>query len=274
MLNRLIASVSLLAALTAVSFAAEDGFNMQPAQTGSAPRAVLSTDDIVLPQIANGTVPGGQIYQTIFEAFNLTDFLARVDITFFDSNGNAMNLPLLTGGITVSSGSLSGSVQPRGWARGETVFANVPVQVGYAIVRSQPEGAVAGTARFGNRVPGERLFQAAIPLETTQHQRFQVGFTNTGNTVSSLAVVSANQQTLTFTARDTNGQPMCTATKAFAARQHFPFVLTTLLPCTDNANGVIDVQGTASGLSGVGFLANDRGLGSFVTQQVYGARIP
>ena len=272
MLNKLVLSMSFAATL---AFAADPGFDMQAAaSTAGQQNAVLAPGDIVLPQIANGTVTGGQIYYTVFEAINLTDNLARVDITFFDSNGSAMSLPLSTGGVNVTSGSLAGTVQGHGYARGETVFAGNPVQVGYALVRSQPEGAVAVTARFGNRVPNERLFQAAIPLETTQHQRFHVGFTNTNNTVSSLAVVSAAQQTVTFTARDANGQPLCTATRGFGAGQHLPFILTDVLPCTANINGIVDVQGTSTGLSGVGFLANDRGLGSFVTQQVYGPRVP
>jgi hypothetical protein len=271
MLNRLVFSLCVTAAL---AFAAEPGFTHAAAKSGDVAYAVLAPGDIVLPQIANGTVAGGQTYATVFEAFNLTDNLARIDIVFYDSNGNAMNLPLLNQGQTVSAGSLSGSVQAHGFARAETLPANAAVQVGYAIVTSNPVGAVAVVARFGNRVPGERLFQAAIPLETTQHQRFHLGFTNTGNTVSSLAVVSASQQTVTFTARDFNGQTQCSTTRAFSARQHLAVILTDLLPCTANTNGLVDVQGTTTGLSGVGFLANDRGLGSFVTQQVYGARVP
>jgi hypothetical protein len=265
----------LMAALLAPALLHGEGADFRPAAASNGQHdAVFAPGDMVLPQIANGTLAGGQYYLTQFEAVNITDNFAKVDIQFFDSNGVPMTLPLTSVGQNFPTNDVSATVQARGYARVETVPAGAAVQVGYAIARSTPDGSVIVTARFSNRVPNERLFSAAIPLETAQLQRFQFSFTNTNNVVSSLAVVSANAQTVTFTARDANGLPLCTASKSFAAGQHFPFILTDVLPCTANTVGTVDVQGQTTGLSGVGFLANDKGAGAFVTLPVYGVRVP
>jgi len=52
--------------------------------------------------------------------------------------------------------------------------------------------------------------------------------------------------------------------------QHLALLIRDALPCTNGTEGMLEVVGQTPGLSGVGFLAADQGLGAFVTLPVWG----
>jgi len=226
--------------------------------------------DEVLPQIANGELGGGQIFFTIFQAVNISGAPASFTVSFFDGDGDPMTLPILQDGTPINANMIGDAIAPGGVRFARTVPAAAPVQIGYAVVNSVPEGAVAVVARFSNQVPGERLFQASIPLETRLHQSFFMPFINSEGFVGSIAVVSLVEQAVDFSVRSASGTELCSTTENFAAGQHKAFLLATLLPCSAETNAVLAAEGESIGLSAVGFTAADLGLGAFVTAPVYG----
>ena len=228
-------------------------------------KTFLLPGDETLPQIANGELGGGQLFFTIFQAVNISGVPASFEMSFFDGRGDPMDIPINQDGTTISTNMIADAIAPGGVRYGRTVPAGAPVQIGYAVVKSVPEGAIAVTARFSNQVPGERVFQASIPVETRLHSSFFMPFI-----VASVAVVSMVEQTVGFSILSSSGVEICTTTEDFTAGQHKALLVATLLTCAADSNAVLMVQGEAVGLSGVGFTAADEGLGAFVTAPVYG----
>ena len=236
---------------------------------GTAKTFVLPGNEI-LPQIANGELGGGQSFFTLFDAVNISGAPAIFQINFFDPSGMPMELPIMQDGATVDTNIIGDAIAPGGVRFAQSVPDGAEVKIGWAFVQSSPEGAIAVTARFSNQVPGERLYQASIPVETHLHQNFFMPFINTGGFVASAAIVSLVPQTVTFSVLSSSGTKICSTTEDFTAGQHRAVILSTLLTCAADTNAVFAVEGEAIGLSGVGFQAADMGLGAFVTAPVYG----
>ena len=114
------------------------------------------------------------------------------------------------------------------------------------------------------------MFQSFIPLSSAVQDRFLVPVLNTGPSTGSIAIVSLIAQEVTLTARDTNGVPLCSGTRMFAAGEHTAFIVRDFpaLNCTANVDSILEVQGPEKALSGVGITAQDSG--AFSTQPVYG----
>ena len=144
------------------------------------------------------------------------------------------------------------------------------MRVGYARVTSDPPGAVVVTALFNNLVPGSRLFQAAIPMTTRNHNRLYEVYNNRFGQRTSLALVSLTAQTVTVNARDTNGVIQCLFDRPMGPGEHFPFLVQNELACTVDNEGTLEVIGPDATLAAVGFTAQDEGLGAFTTLQVAG----
>ncbi|MDA1316052.1 MAG: hypothetical protein O2968_22240 [Acidobacteria bacterium] len=221
-------------------------------------------------QIANGELGGGQIFFTLFQAVNISGGPASFTVSFFDGAGDPMTLPIVQDGVTINANMIGDAIAPGGVRFARTAPNEAAVQIGYAVVNSVPEGAVAVVAQFSNQVPGERLFQASIPVETRLHQKFFMPFINSGGFVGSIAVVSLVQQTVSFRVLSASGTELCSTTEDFEAGQHKAFLLANLLPCSADTNAVLAAEGESIGLSAVGFTAADMGQGAFVTAPVYG----
>ena len=238
----------------------------QGAATG-AKNAFVLAGDTVIPQIANG---GGSFFMT-FQFVGITDRAATVTLTFFDGDGNPMNLPYIQDGAERTSPTLVETVAPGGFEVARTQVNAPNVQIGYARVLSAPENAVAVSVAFNQVVPGRPLFQSFVPLDSALHQRFFVPVRNTGGFTGSLAVVSLVTQEVAFIARDTNGVELCRLQLPFRAGQHTAFIIRDepALSCARGVDTVLEVAGTADlGLAGFGLTAEDSG--AFVTQPVYG----
>jgi hypothetical protein len=230
---------------------------------------VLPGDEI-LPQVANGELGGGQKFFMIFQAVNVSDGPASFEVAFFDGDGDPMTLPVMQDGVTINTNMIGDAIAPGGVRFARTVPDEAAVQIGYAVATSVPEGAIAVVARFSNQVPGERLFQASIPVETRLHGNFFMPFINSGGFVGSIAIVSLVKQTVGFSVLSSSGTELCNTTEDFEAGQHMALLLSNLLPCAADTNAVFAAQGESIGLSAVGFTAADMGLGAFVTAPVYG----
>ena len=227
--------------------------------------------DQIIPQIANGTLAGGHFSFTWYQVINITDAPAVFELMFFDSLGNPLAVPIFQSvGAVGELVNLSDMIPARGGGADIASPAYAPATSGYAASTSIPEGAIVVTGIFGNQVPGEHAYQASVPLTTFLHKRFYLAFTNTGRFVTSLAVVFfLLSQNVSFVARDASGDELCRARRFFQANEYFPFIVRDFLPCTFGTKGVLAVEGSAfAGLSGVGFIGADEGLGAFVTLPV------
>ena len=236
------------------------------------PKAFIRPGDDLVPQIANGELDGGHIFFTIFRIMNITDFPADVVISYFDANGDPMALPsLLDDGKGVGEFvGIADTVPGRAIRFGDTWPFDSPVQMGYAIVESDPPDSVAVIATYNNLVPGSRLFQASVPQTTSLHDRLFVPFDNVDDVRSSLALVSMTAQQVDIRARDFNGDVLCELTRFFNAFEHFPIGTQDLLSCTEAQEGVLEILGSDTSLGGVGFTADDVGQGAFVTLPAFG----
>ena len=204
-----------------------------------------------------------------FQFVNPTAGPATVQLSFFDGAGDPMSIPYTQDGSSLTSATLTDTIAPGGVEFAVTGSSGA-VQIGYAVVQSTPENAVAVSAAFNQIVPGRPLFQSFIPLDTVLHDRFFVPYLNTGGFTGSMAIVSLVMQDVAVIARNNNGVELCRDTETVAAGSHRAFLIRDRLPCTLGNDGVVEVLGTAVGLAGFGLTAQDDG--AFVTQPVYGPR--
>jgi hypothetical protein len=204
-----------------------------------------------------------------FQTVNITNAAASVQLSFFDSSGNPMVLDFEQDGTPGTATFLSKALGAKGSSFART-FPMGATKVGYARLQSTPENSVAVSATFNQAVTGRPLFQSFIPLSSAVQDRFLVPVLNTGPSTGSIAIVSLAAQEVTLTARDTNGVPMCSGTRMFAAGEHTAFIVRDFpaLNCTANVDSILEVQGPEKALSGVGITAQDSG--AFSTQPVYG----
>ena len=238
--------------------------SFEAALAGQARRdAFVLPGDQVIPQIATG----GDAFFMAFQFVSFTDGPATVQLSFFDGLGLPMMISHEQDGAPLTDNVLTDTI-----AAGGIEFAvtspSGPVQIGYALVESIPENAVAVSTAFNQIVPGRPLFQSFVPMSTALHNRFFVPFLNAGALTGAIAVVSLVTQDVTFTARDNGGIDLCNDTQSFGAGEHVAFVIHDRLACTAGIDGVLEVRGSSIGLAGFGVTAQDEG--AFVTQPVYG----
>ncbi|MDA1312150.1 MAG: hypothetical protein O2968_02345 [Acidobacteria bacterium] len=246
------------------------------------PKVFVLNGDDVIPQIANGELGGGQIFFTEFSIQNITDSPADFTLDYFGPNGDPLALPALVDvnpDVTEDFIGVADTVPANGVRFSTTWPFGADVRLGYAVVTSNPPGAVVVTALYNNLVPGSPLFQASIPMTTRNHDRLFSVYNNRFGQRSSLALVSLTEQLVTVNARDTNGITRCSFNRMMGAGDHFPFLVQNELPCTIEAlkggsglspEGTIEVVGPEGSLAAVGFVAQDEGIGAFTTIQVAG----
>lgn len=241
-------------------------------------KRIILPEDSLLPQIANAELAGGAIFFTLWQALNITDSTASFEILFFDGNGDPMTLPLANPmnptdfANPIPSIGFMASLPPGASAGQFTIPLSAPLQVGYAVVTATPEDSVAVIGIFNNQIPGNRLFQASIPMGPVTHDRFFTFYSGgVGGFVSSLALVASVAQTVTIIARqELTGAELCRSTRPMTQGQHIAVIIREELPCTDGVEGMLEVVGASGGLSGVAFVAADVGQGAFVTLPVWG----
>ena len=165
----------------------------------------------------------------IFQASNVSTTMATLQVDFFDSKGESMNMPLptspddLTG--TPASG-FEGTLSPGGYGAQVTIPNDSPTAIGYAVVTMDPAASIAVNATYVQLVPGRPPFMAGIPLSSALHKTAFMPYLSGAGFTPTLALVSLQSQDVTLIARTgSDGAELCRATMNFGAGHHRPFLL-------------------------------------------------
>ena len=230
-------------------------------KAGIAPRGiVIAPGDTIIPQIANRGTPQDGGFYMIFQASNVSTTMATLQVNFFDSKGESMNMPLprspddLTG--TLASG-FQGALSPGGCGAQVTIPNGSPTTIGYAVVTMNPAESIAVNATFVNLVPGRPPFMAGVPQSSVLHKTAFMPYLAEGGFTPFLALVSLQAQDVTLIARSGfDGAELCRTRMNFGAGHHRPFLLRDVLPCTSTSDGTLEIRGNPllpGSLAGIGF---------------------
>ena len=235
---------------------------------------VIAPGDAIIPQIANSGTPQDGGFYMIFQASNVSTTMATLQVDFFDSNGESMDMPLptspddLTG--TPASG-FQGTLSPGGYGAQVTIPNGSSTAIGYAVVTMNPAESIAVNATFLQVVPNRPPFMAGIPLSSILHKTAFMPYLSGAGFTPSLALVSLQSQDVTLIAlTGFDGTELCRATMNFGAGHHRPFLLRDVLSCTSTSEGTLEIRGDPllpGSIAGIGFEAHDEG--AFVTQPIW-----
>ena len=235
---------------------------------------VIAPGDTIIPQIANGVTPQDEEFFMIFQASNVSTTMAALQVDFFDSNGESMNMPLATSPDDLTGRSVSGfegTLSPGGYGAQVTIPNDSPTAIGYAVVTMNPAASIAVNATFVQLVPGRPPFMAGIPLSSALHKTAFMPYLSGAGFTPTLALVSLQPQDVTLIARTgLGGTEFCRATMNFGAGHHRPFLLRDVLSCTSTSEGTLEIRGDPllpGSIAGIGFEAHDEG--AFVTQPIW-----
>ena len=196
---------------------------------------VIAPGDTIIPQIANSWTPQDGGFYMIFQASNVSTTMATLQVDFFDSNGESMNMPLPRSPddlIGTPASGFGGTLSPGGYGAQVTIPDGSPTAIGYAVVTMNPAESVAVNATFLQLVPGRPLFMAGIPLSSILHKTAFMPYLSGAGFTPTLALVSLQSQDVTLIARTgSDGTELCRATMNFGAGHHKAFLLKNELLC-------------------------------------------
>ena len=252
-------------------------------KAGIAPRgSVIAPSDTIIPQIANKGTPQEGGFFMIFQASNVSTTMATLQVDFFDSNGESMNMPLATSPDDLTGRPASrfqGTLSPGGYGAQVTIPNGSPLVIGYAVVTMNPAASIAVNATFVQLVPGRPPFMAGVPLSSALHKTAFMPYLSGAGFTPTLALVSLQSQDVTLIARTGfGGTELCRAILTFGAGHHKAFLLKNELlrdgmPCTstlEGTEGTLEIRGDPllpGSIAGIGFEAHDEG--AFVTQPIW-----
>ena len=121
--------------------------------------AFVLPGDQVVPQVATG----GDAFFMSFQFVNFTDRAASVQLSFFDGSGGPMMIPYEQNGVALTNNVLTDTITGGGIGFAVTSSSG-PVRIGYALVESIPENAVAVSTAFNQIVPGRPLFSVVCSV--------------------------------------------------------------------------------------------------------------
>ena len=238
---------------------------------------VIAPGDTIIPQIANSGTPQDGGFYMIFQASNVSTTMATLQVDFFDSKGESMNMPLATSPDDLTGRPFSGfqgTLSPGGYGAQVTIPNDSPTAIGYAVVTMDPAASIAVNATFLQLVPGRPPFMAGIPLSSALHKTAFMPYLSGAGFTPTLALVSLQPQDVTLIARtDFGGTELCRAIMTFGAGHHRPFLLRDVLPCTstsEGTEGTLEIRGDPllpGSIAGIGFEAHSEG--AFVTQPIW-----
>ena len=212
----------------------------------------------------------------IFQASNVSTTMATLQVDFFDSNGESMNMPLPTSPDDLTgrpASGFQGTLYPGGYAAQVTVPNDSPTAIGYAVVTMNPAASIAVNATFVQLVPGRPPFMAGIPLSSALHKTAFMPYLSGAGFTPTLALVSLQSQDVTLIARTGfGGTELCRTTMTFGAGHHKAFVLKDelLCPLLEGTEGTLEIRGDPllpGSIAGIGFEAHNEG--AFVTQPIW-----
>ena len=242
-----------------------------------APRGiVIAPGDTIIPQIANSGTPQDGGFYMIFQASNVSTTMATLQVDFFDSKGESMNMPLATSPDDLTGRPVSrfqGTLSPGGYGAQVTIPNDSPTAIGYAVVTMNPAASIAVNATFVQLVPGRPPFMAGIPLSSALHKTAFMPYLSGAGFTPTLALVSLQPQDVTLIARTGfGGTELCRAIMTFGAGHHKAFLLKDELLCPqlEGTEGTLEIRGDPllpGSIAGIGFEAHNEG--AFVTQPIW-----
>jgi hypothetical protein len=217
------------------------------------PSSTISASESVLPQLAFG---GGWYTALYFTNGNTQP--VSFTVNFYGNDGTPLNVPALNGS------SVSVNLAARGTAIIECPNAGPVVIVGY-VTTALPTG-VTGYGVFRQSVAGVNDQEAVVPLSGNMATTSTLLFDDT-KYVTAFAVVNLASvaNTITATARDTQGNNIGTGTLQLAANAKTSMVLNALIKGISGMIGSVDFTVTSGNLAVLGLRFNDKAFTSIPT---------
>ena len=146
-----------------------------------------------------------------------------------------------------------------------TLPAGGPLNVGYALIESSDFRAAMVNAVLTQQVPGRPDFQASVPSLDRTMDLMRFPFRNRRPFTTTVATASSFVGTdLTAIARDSSGLELCRNSFFMAEGDHTALILSDVLPCTADRDGLVEITADFLGVTAIAFLFND--FGAFTTQ--------
>jgi len=217
---------------------------------------------------ASGTMAhlaSGAGWLTTFTLTNTGTTEANIQLSFFDDNGDPVELPLAfaDSNETITTATVSETI-----AAGATLViatnakSTAPLVTGSAELTSQG-GNTSGFAVF-HYTPNAQ--EAVVPLETRNATGYVLAFDNTNGLSTGLALSNISNQTIKvrMIVRDDTGAQLGTATINLAAHGHTSFLLATSYGFAKNKRGTVEFDAPSNGqISALGIRSAP--TGSFTT---------
>jgi hypothetical protein len=181
-------------------------------------------------------------------------------LNFFDTNGNALSLPLtfLQSDTATTASTISQTI-----AAGATlVVLTQGANTGASLVGSAQlttSGNVSGFAIYRYNPTGQ---EAVVPLETRKANGYVLTFDNTNGLVTGVALANVANQgvAVPIVLRDDTGATLGTAAINLAARGHMSFILATAYASVAGKRGTVEFDTPAGAqISALGLRATTAG---------------
>ena len=211
--------------------------------------SVNGTGGIVSGSLAQLAADGA--WRTQFTLINTGTVATSAKLSFFDNNGNPLNLnlsfPASPGQGTVIGPAIEQIINPGAELVINTSGPdNQPLVVGWA--QFATSGSVSGFATFQQTV-GATVQEAVVPLETRNPASFLISYDNssTGATGIAIANIAGSQASIPVTIRDDQGNILLSALTTLPAQGHNSFDVAGSYPVTAGKRGTIQFDTPAGG---------------------------
>jgi hypothetical protein len=199
-------------------------------------------------------------FTTRFTLVNTGNTSSPTTLTFFDNNGNPLNVPmsLPQTGENVTATSLS-----RTLALGASLIIDTVAQDSLASVTGSAvlstSGSTSGFAIFRWTTFGQ---EASVPAETRNPAGFLLAFDDTGGLTTgfALANLAGQPEAVPIILRDDAGNVIATDTLSLSANGHTSFMLPSNYPAANNVRGAAELDTPVGGrISVIGLRAKSDG---------------
>jgi len=211
-------------------------------------------------------VATGGNWKTTFTLLNLASAQQTAKLTFWNSNGDPMVVPLTFSpelGLPASAGaSADVPISPNGVAVVDVELSPLAtLLVGWARLKA-PDGVV-GSATFRFRPSDVQDAEAVVPMETRTPSAFVVPFNNTNDMVTGVAIANGSDTAaanIAILVRDASGRQLLTDALPLPVRGHSFFALTTRYPSLIGLRGSVEFRDANGGtISVLGLRFNPSG---------------
>jgi uncharacterized repeat protein (TIGR03803 family) len=241
------------------------GYSFTPASasvplTGNVTQAFTASPSTTPANLAGSFThfaSGGGQWTTTFTLLNTGASSANITLNFFDSNGNALALPLSfpQGTPNQTTSSFTASLNAGAGLVVQTAGLTNPLVTGSAQLLSN--GTVGGFAVFTDNVTATQQQQAVVPMQSLNSSAYLVWFDDTNDFSTAIAVanLSSAAANITVVMRNDAGDQLSTQTITLPASGHTSFDLAasstwpanTSFTLAENARGTLEFDTPAGG---------------------------